>query len=302
MYQYNGFGYRFASDVRLSIPALNGTVTLDRPREKIHVCRHETKEKPPERSGGNLRMLDFFRIYNEEVGFFDIERGSSVDIYPFEGVDDPILEMWLLGCVMAVLLHQRGFVILHACALQVNGQNVALIGESGMGKSTMTAAMLAQGYEFIVDDLVAIDVSGPQPMILPGFPMLKLTEEIATRFGFDLDSSLGRHPYKGKLFFHAQPVSDDPLPLHHLLFLDRMDEPGMEFRRLSSREAFFEAVKNTLPTRWGCPSDRRHFELCSALGAQLPFTVFRRNFDLDKISSQVHAVADYLGGAPGNLS
>ena len=192
---------------------------------------------------GIYGCLISFGSTTRKLVFFDIERGSSVDIYPFEGVDDPILEMWLLGCVMAVLLHQRGFVILHACALQVNGQNVALIGESGMGKSTMTAAMLAQGYDFIVDDLVAIDVSGPQPMILPGFPMLKLTEEIATRFGFDLDSSLGRHPYKGKLFFHAQPVSDDPLPLHHLLFLDRMDEPGMEFRRLSSREAFFEAGK-----------------------------------------------------------
>ena len=50
------------------------------------------------------------------VGSFLISNASRIDIEPAPGVDDALLAFPLLGPVMALLLHQRGLLVLHASA------------------------------------------------------------------------------------------------------------------------------------------------------------------------------------------
>ncbi|RUW02945.1 MULTISPECIES: serine kinase [unclassified Mesorhizobium] len=116
----------------------------------------------------------------QAVGTFLISDASRIDVDPAPGVDDPLLAFPLLGPVLALTLHQRGLLVLHASAIAVGGQSVIFMGDKGAGKSTTAGAMIRAGHLLLTDDVVALDLSDPsRPMILPGFPQLKLAADAA---------------------------------------------------------------------------------------------------------------------------
>ncbi|MBZ9848985.1 serine kinase [Mesorhizobium sp. CA14] len=116
----------------------------------------------------------------QAVGTFMISGGKRIAVDPAPGVDDPLLAFPLLGPVMALALHQRGLLVLHASAIAVGGRSVIFMGDKGAGKSTTAGAMIGAGHRLLTDDVVALDLSDPErPMILPGFPQLKLAADAA---------------------------------------------------------------------------------------------------------------------------
>ncbi|TIR25158.1 MAG: serine kinase [Mesorhizobium sp.] len=116
----------------------------------------------------------------QAVGTFMISGANRIDVDPAPAVDDPLLAFPLLGPVMALALHQRGLLVLHASAIEVDGKSVIFMGDKGAGKSTTAGAMIRAGHRLLTDDVVALDLSDPdRPMILPGFPQLKLAADAA---------------------------------------------------------------------------------------------------------------------------
>lgn len=116
----------------------------------------------------------------QAVGTFLISDASRIDVDPAPGIDDPLLAFPLLGPVLALTLHQRRLLVLHASAVAVGGQSVIFMGDKGAGKSTTAGAMIRAGHLLLTDDVVALDLSDPsRPMILPGFPQLKLAADAA---------------------------------------------------------------------------------------------------------------------------
>jgi hypothetical protein len=86
--------------------------------------------------------------------------------------------IFLLGTVFGILLHQRGRIVLHASAVEVDGRAVLFLGPSGAGKSTMAAALGLCGFPLVSDDLCAIAFDGGgQPMVQPDGRQLKLWDE-----------------------------------------------------------------------------------------------------------------------------
>ena len=101
---------------------------------------------------------------------------------PRRAVD--LLRLYLLGPALALLLHQRGFLVLHASAVSLDGGVVAFLGHSGHGKSTTAATLHARGAAIVADDVVAVDLGAPGgPAALPGFPLLKLWPDAVTALG-----------------------------------------------------------------------------------------------------------------------
>jgi hypothetical protein len=114
------------------------------------------------------------------VGAFLIQGTNTILVEPAPGVSMPLLNLPLLGPVLALLLHLRGMLVLHASAIDLGGRAVAFAGHKGAGKSTTAAAFVAQGHRLLADDALAIDLSDPRrPSILPAFPQLKLVQDAA---------------------------------------------------------------------------------------------------------------------------
>ncbi len=51
-----------------------------------------------------------------------------------------------------------GHVLLHAGAVERDGRVVVIAGDSGRGKSTLTAALVQRGFAYLTDEVVAVDV------------------------------------------------------------------------------------------------------------------------------------------------
>jgi hypothetical protein len=68
---------------------------------------------------------------------------------------------YLTGPVFGFLLRMRRIVALHASAIEVGDHAVALVGDTGAGKSTTAAMFVRFGYKVITEDIAAvIDVDG----------------------------------------------------------------------------------------------------------------------------------------------
>lgn len=113
---------------------------------------------------------------------FLVMNGQHVRFEPFPGADIQGINLYLLGTCMGVLLHQRGLLVLHASAIQVGGGCVLVAGHSGIGKSTLAAAVQQRGYSVISDDISAIN---PMGYVLPGYPQIKLWQDSANLLGID---------------------------------------------------------------------------------------------------------------------
>ncbi|RWG87935.1 MAG: serine kinase [Mesorhizobium sp.] len=136
----------------------------------------------PATEGGTAFRFEPTRQYLSwhAVGTFLISDAARIDVDPAQGIDDPLLAFPLLGPVLALLLHQRRLLILHASAIAVGGLSAIFMGDKGAGKSTTAGAMIRAGHLLLTDDVVALDLSNPsRPMILPGFPQLKLAADAA---------------------------------------------------------------------------------------------------------------------------
>ena len=125
----------------------------------------------------NAQILDW-----PDVGTFVIDGTSTIDIEPAPGVSEPLLNLPLLGPVMALLLHLRGLLVLHASGAELDGRAVVFLGAKGIGKSTIAAGLLDEGHRLLADDVLALDFSDPAgPHVVPAFPQVKLVDDAADR-------------------------------------------------------------------------------------------------------------------------
>lgn len=119
---------------------------------------------------------------------------------------------YLLGPVLGFVLRLRGVTCLHASAVVVDGQAIALVGVSGAGKSTTAAAFARMGYSVLADDVVALVDHGGRFDIQPAYPRLRLwPESVSSMFGS----------------VEALPLIT---PNWHKRFLD-LNSPGCQFER-----------------------------------------------------------------------
>lgn len=124
----------------------------------------------------DLQSADPYLLW-PAVGAFRIVERRAIEIEPAPDVSEQLLAFPLLGPVMALLLHMRGMLVLHASAIAVGGESAVFLGDKMAGKSTTAAAFIRAGHRLLTDDLLALDFSGGAPLIAPAFPQLKLSDD-----------------------------------------------------------------------------------------------------------------------------
>ena len=142
----------------------------------------------PEGDGCWRATPDEAFYYWPEVGAFAVRGGADVAVAPAPDADDDALRLTILGPILATVAHQRGRLVLHASAVQGPGGAVAVAAHSGTGKSTTIAALVERGYRLLTDDLLAVDLDGPAPLVVPGGAGVKLWDRSVRALGSDPDA------------------------------------------------------------------------------------------------------------------
>ena len=222
----------------------------------------------------------------KEVGTFLLQGQQTIVIDRNPGIADEVVRLPLLGCVLGVLLHQKGYFTLHASAVAINGRAIAFIGHKGAGKSTMAAAVHEKGHFLMADDILALeeaDAGGIRS--LPGFPQCKLWPESVSGLGQQSAAMQRLHPQLDKLAFRPQEgVQAEALPLHQIYVLDEGNDVKIE--RLSQKEAFMEVYQHQYAPRFLGQSgeDLRLFRQCQAVIKEVPVFKLSRPKEFSRLS------------------
>ncbi|MER9749141.1 serine kinase [Mesorhizobium sp. M0140] len=230
------------------------------------------------------------------VGAFLITDFSRIDIEPAPGVDDALLAFPLLGPVMALLLHRRGLLVLHASAIAAAGTSAIFMGDKGAGKSTTASAMIRAGHRLLTDDVVALDLANPsEPMTVPGFPQIKLAADAAAAIslgGAEVRPQV--HPAIDKMQHRLSgDFSGDKVPATRIYVLERGERA--DITPLPAIAALPAIIKFSYVTRFGraaLPDDfaAAHLQQCSWIANHIGVYRLEIPTGLDRIGEAVELI------------
>jgi hypothetical protein len=241
-------------------------------------------------------------LYWKEVATFMIRNGNEIIIDPIPNAEESRMRLFLLGAAMGVLLHQRGYFVLHSSAVSIEGQAVAFVADKGWGKSTMAANMHLLGHELIADDVVALDwKESSSPMVLPSFPQLKLWPDSVVSIGEDPED-IPRISvlYEKRDRLLKSGFATTPLPLKHIYVLSVGAEGSeIEIEKLSPQEALLNMVSNAYANRYGNQllqgqAASAHFQKCTEISKTIPIFRLKRPASLELVPTVAKLVQEHV--------
>jgi hypothetical protein len=257
----------------------------------------ETLTNPPFKGvrfqAGNGELL--LRV--DGVARYFVQNGCRITILPEAGAHEDDILVFLMGSAMGALLHQRNILVLHAAAIVVNGQSVIFSGRSGIGKSTLAAGFHQRGYPFLSDDICAITTDNGCPVVMPGFPRLKLWADALKKMETDKDQ-LKNVRWGKDLEKYFLPVDGGfqgiPVPIQSVFVLETTNTEKMDITPLTGGEKIDPLIDNTYRLCFleGLGGKKDHFQQCAAVAVKA--AVYRtirpkKGFLLDELMDMVEA-------------
>ena len=227
-----------------------------------------------------------------DVARFLISGGNSIIVEPFAGVDEDSIRVFILGSCMGALLMQRNLFLLHGNAIKVGSNCISFAGNSGVGKSTLSAAFFKRGYSILADDVCAVDSIGH---VLPSFPQIKLWLDASTHLKIETEALRKIRPNIDKF---AVPLGtqfhSDPLTLKVVYILQSHNKDDFKFSTISGMNKLKPLQNNTYRRAYlkGMGKEKAYFNQCGTLSNQIHLVNIVRpqhGFKLDKLVNLIEA-------------
>jgi len=201
----------------------------------------------------------------DDIGKFKISNGNRIIVDPAKSVDKKLLRMYILGTIFANLLNQRGLLVLHASAVNINNYVVAFLGAKNKGKSTVALEFYENGYPIVADDYIPIYFENSIPFVYTGFPQLKLSQKSIAHSHFILEKNLKYTSDFDKFYFTTKrSFTQNKLPLKRIYILERGEKNAIDSLKL--QKAFIELTKNNFGiTKYNNRDLKRSFIQCNNL-------------------------------------
>jgi len=303
MYCYSAYGLCIASPIELPELSANGTAAM---RDSAEGAINdgvviELGRVPFDQGQSPDRILVWARpsdacLHYRGVATFHVINGSRIVVDAHAEADPCALRLFLLGPVMALLLHQRKMLVLHASAVVVHGEVIAFAGDKGEGKSTLAGAMTAAGYPLFCDDVLAIDLRDSDRIIAyPGFPQLKLMPDSAEQIGLSSGDLPRIHPDYEKRAARMNGVcGPEPLPVNRIYILQTADEEAIEL--LAPQNRLVELVRHSYlaPLLETTGESADHFRQVVLLANRIEIVAVKRTRDLSRLRETVGRVIEDL--------
>lgn len=264
----------------------------------VHVGRVADEKSIPSVSGRHFKASDDGVLLSyDKVGRFLIREGREIIVEPSREADDSTLRLFLLGPAVGVLLHQRGFLVLHASAVAIDGQAVAFLGGPRWGKSTVAGVLQARGYPVVTDDVLPVSFEENRAIVWPGFPQLKIWPDVLTALGQSPgELPLLRSEIEKRALRVPWQVGEQPLPLSRIYVLAPGDRYCAE--PLRAAEGAMEIIRHTYPAALlDGPAKPRHLAHASRVARTIPMRRLTRPQSLASLPELVHIIEDDLGDA-----
>lgn len=176
-------------------------------------------------------------INTDQIAKIMVSGGNKLLVEPRPGAQDYEVRLLLLGWGFSGLLQQRDILPLHGGAVKIGQGSLILCAVSQVGKSTLTAAFVQAGYQFLDDNIIAIQDAGGLPTVIPGYPQIKLWADALTRLGIEpvdlqpVRPDIQKYALDFRSMFH-----DTPLPVGAIYILSLTEHPELKLITLSGSD------------------------------------------------------------------
>jgi hypothetical protein len=161
---------------------------------------------------------DFF-LNVKEIACFKVQNGKEIFVYPYEGADEASIQLFLNGSVLGALLHQRGILPFHGCSFRYKDQGILLCGNSGAGKSSVTAAFCQNGADFITDDITPVQIHETKTVITPIKTQMKLWDDSIKKLQIETTDLKKIRPALEKFYIPSPEPVVERQQLNHIFIL-----------------------------------------------------------------------------------
>lgn len=223
-----------------------------------------------------FRLLDgeHYRFcYADRTDFVIDRKGTEVWAQWCEPLTIEDTATYLLGPVMGFVLLLRGLVCLHASAIAIGEEAIALVGPAGAGKSTTAAAFFNRGYDVLAEDVVTLDDRGDEFLVRPGYPCIRLwPPAVKALFGSENHlPKLTPNWDKCYLDLSERQFQPKPLPLAAIYQLGTRSDDGPLIEVVDRAKGLMSLVANTYATKLMDKAMRaREFELLTRVLNHVP--------------------------------
>lgn len=181
---------------------------------------------------------------------------------------------YLLGPIMGFVMLLRGIVCLHASAIAVGDETIALVGPAGSGKSTTAAAFSDRGYSILAEDVVTLDDRVDHFLVRPAYPCIRLwPASVKALYGSETQLPRLTPNWDKRYLDLSERFQHQPLPLAAIYMLsERRDDTAAPFvEPLDKSEGLMSLIANTYATKLMDKQMRaREFELLTRVLNNVP--------------------------------
>lgn len=234
-----------------------------------------------------------------------VEEGSRIQYERRENGNRNYLQTYILGFGMAMLHLQRNEMAFHCSALCRQGEAILITGESGSGKSTMTASLLKSGYDFMADDMAIIKKNGADEIVvMSGFPFQKLTRDMVSVSGYPMDKLIYINEQKDKFLIPYErkfPTEEMKVKaFFHLEVNNRIEQ--VQYEKLEGMEKYYTCVHNLFLRKLFQPQEYAKYfvEQCLEIASKIAIYRIQRPVGENSVS-QIEKLIKILVQHEGEL-
>lgn len=219
----------------------------------IRLCPPDTHAGPPP----NMRQMfhvtpRLATLSYAGLGTLVVRDGRAIDVRLLPDADTTHLALYLAGIAMAVLLYQRGLLVLRASAVAVGCRAVVLIAGPLEGESALAAALCRQGHTLLADGITAIDMAAGHPMLIPALTYEHVSSPLPVH-------PAGEKPEGLRMYTRAETM----VPLQVIYDIQPGDDNNIAYIPLQAGLAAIS--RHSYPTCLLQPGGIEHLRLCSRL-------------------------------------
>lgn len=296
--RYEGFGLSIASAIAL--PELRELAPTEDGNESDIVVRTACIDGPmPPPDQLRLVRFDENGLYFAWNGFGRVRVIGTrvIEVDPLPGTDPLLSGLFVLGPVMAAVLHVRGHLVLHGSAIEIApGRAILCIGDNGQGKSTLAGAFLKAGHSVLADDVIAIlGSTGAGPFrVQPAFPAIKLSHEAIAAFAplpGEVMPPVPAGAAKRRIRLAGQPQA--PATIAHICVVERGEETALALLDPAAR--LTALLRHAYILKFGADvlaggRGGAHFVQCAALADGVPVSRLTVPGRLDRLVDAASAI------------
>jgi hypothetical protein len=233
-------------------------------------------------------------LWWDDIGQVKISDGEKIIVEPNKNDENKIIP-FILGPVMAAVLHQRGFTVLHGSSIKFNDFAIAFIGFSGYGKSTTAIHLYKKGYPLLTDDILALKFNEKgYPTIYPGYPHVRLSDQTYSEIKDTTNMLTSIRTIADKGFYDSSKnFQTRPIPLKGIYLLEKSDD--IDIIPVRSQEDLMELLIHSTAQRIFTKEDQANNLIqCANLINKIHFKRLKTNHSFKDINKLIGLIEEDL--------